>query len=218
MQLTNEQRAYQVRVNRAHGVRPPSEELDASKRSAYVAWWCASLDARDALRAAKARERLAAQDAALLPKPSGHEPRKRVDQAVMVTDSDAYPATVLLDRRVSVKVNPSSRRSVKGGRTGYEVIVTKANGAHLDGKPVSKGQVMWVPLSMLDSPKMVAEATPTGARAKRNVAKQRAKRTAQAAPVKAPKVLKPVRDTGPSRADLERQAATIGGHNNVSSK
>jgi hypothetical protein len=221
--LSAEQRAYQVRVNRAHGVRPPVEELDASRRSAYVVWWARSLDARDARLRALALERQARQDAALLPKASGHEPRKRVDAVVMTSGTDAYPATVLLDRRVNVKIDPRTRRTITGGRVAYEAVVTKANGAHLHGKPVSKGQTFYVPNSMIDGVKVVAEATPKTSRTKRNASKQRAKRTAQAAPVKraaktpTPKV-KAVRDTGPSRAEIERAAATIGGHNNIASK
>ena len=215
IKLTDEQRAYQVRVNRAHGVRPPREESDASKRSAYVTWWQLTLNARDARLRALTRERQARQDAALLPGPKAYVPRKRVEAVVMASGTDAYPATVLLDRRVSVKIDPRTRRTLRGGKVAYEALVTKANGAHMHGKPVSKGQVFYVPVSMIDGLTVVAEATPKTARTKRNAAKKRA---IKAAPkVTTPKV-KAVRNTEPSRAERERAAATIGGHNNVASK
>lgn len=209
--LSDSQRAYQVRVNRFHGVRPPRDYVAGSDRATYVVWWQRSIDARDALRVAKTLERQTRQDAALLPAPKAYVPRKRVNAVVPAQDSDAYPATVLLDRRVSVKVNPRSRRSVKGQATGYECTVTRANGAHLDGKPVCKGQTLWVPLGMLETPRAVANATPTGARAKRNAAKKRAKQGGSKPPVKpatapaVPTVKAPIRE---SESAFERTART----------
>lgn len=215
MQLTSEQRAYQVRVNRAHGVRPPRDYVSEAERPAYVVWWQRTLDAREARTRALTLERQARQDAALLPLPKSHVTRPRVDAVVMAVGTDAYPATVLLDKRVSVKVDPKTRRTIKGGKVAYEVVVTRANGAHLNGKPVCKGQVLCVPTSMLDNPQVIAEATPTGARAKRNAAKTRAKRVAKVA---TPKV-KAVRNTEPTRAERERMAVTeVLGHNSVGSK
>lgn len=213
--LTDSQRAYQVRVNRFHGVRPARDYATGSDREAYVIWWALTMDARDALTKAKMRERQARQDAALLPAPKAYVPRKRGGAVVGAQDSDAYAATVLLDKRVGVKVNPRSRRSVKGSATGYEVTVTRPNGAHMHGKPVCKGQTLWVPLGMLESPEVVADATPKGARAKRNAAKRRA--TKRVAPPAIPTV-KVAKGSQMSRAELERQAATINGHNNVDSK
>lgn len=215
IKLSADQRAYQVLVNRHHGVRPAKDYATGSDRDAYAVWWQRTLDARDALRVAKTLERQARQDAALQPAPKAYVPRKRGGAVVGAQDSDAYPATVLLDRRVGVKVNPRSRRTVKGSATGYEATVTRPNGAHLNGKPVCKGQTLWVPLSMLDGPKVVAEATPTGARAKRNAGKQRAKRAAKAVTP----VVKAVRNIGPTRAEVEREAVTrVLGHTNVDSK
>ena len=238
IKLSDTQRSAHVALHRRLGVRPPRDYITApSERARYVAEWADVLAYRDR-RASyerlwealltkrdlylKAREdvrnmrtgdaqraRQGRQDAALLPAPKSYQPRKRVDAVVRAQDSDAYPATVLLDRRVSVKINPRSRRSVKGQATAYEATVTKANGAHLDGAPVCKGQTLWVPLGSIEGPMRVAQATPTGARAKRNAAKKRAK---------SQPVVKAVRDTGPSRAERERQAATINGHNNVASK
>lgn len=232
MQLSAEQRAYQVRVNRAHGVRPPRDYVSEAERPAYVVWWARTLDARDARLRALTLERQARQDAALLPLPKGHVTRSRVDAVVMTMGTDAYPATVLLDRRVGVKVDPSTRRTIRGGKVGYEAVVTRPNGAHLHGKPVCKGQVLCVPLSMLDGPKVVAEATPQTARAKRNAAKKRAKRDGSKPPVKPatvpvkpkvtevpPKVLKVLRAGSEGRADIERALITQAlGYMNTHSK